>query len=118
MKKSKERMKVTSLDLQHDGQTATLLGACCLCEGTKGVRNLLSLRQKATMPGRGWGCLQCELPGDGAIAVVCDACLKRVQAGEPLKFACLDYVTTGKRIPIGDITGEHDHDYSRHPEIE
>jgi NMD protein affecting ribosome stability and mRNA decay len=28
-------------------------------------------------PGRGWGCVVCGVPSDGAVAVLCDACVER-----------------------------------------
>lgn len=87
------------------------LGPCCVCETTVNVRNILSLHTKAPIPGHGWGCVQCGLDADGALAVVCDACLEL-----PLKFACRGYPGKEGRIPIEDLTGEMEHDYVQHPE--
>ena len=87
------------------------LGPCCACGGTQNVRNILQLHQKGPTPGRGWGCVVCQLPMDGAIAVVCDHCL---DTKAPLKFACDDYPASGKRVPIETLTGTHDHDLAKH----
>jgi hypothetical protein len=52
------------------------LGPCCGCEVTTlGACNIVMLDKKAPVAGAGWGCLVCELPHDGAVAVLCDACL-------------------------------------------
>lgn len=85
------------------------LGPCCICETTIGVRNILMLRHKAPIAGHGWGCVVCNLPHDGAVAVVCDACV-----GQPLKFACRGYPSADGRIPIAELTGTHEHDTARH----
>ena len=52
-------------------------GPCCVCNG-KGptVRNFLLIEIKTPVPGTGWGCMICNLPADGAIAIVCDSCLE------------------------------------------
>jgi hypothetical protein len=85
------------------------LGPCCVCETTTDVHNVLMLRAKAPIAGHGWGCVVCDLPSDGAVAVVCDACV-----GQPLKFACRGYPASDGRIPIGELTGTHEHDLARH----
>lgn len=87
------------------------LGPCCVCETTKGVRNIINLDQKSPTPGRGWGCFACGLPADGANAVVCDACLEK-----PLRFACSGYPAEDGRVPIEQLAGRHEHDYMKHPE--
>lgn len=93
------------------------LGTCCLCETDKEVRNILSLPKKSPTPGAGWGCMICELPPDGAMAVVCDACLEQIRAGvaQP-KLACRGEAATGGRIPIEELQGEHAHVMARHVE--
>jgi len=92
------------------------LGACCACgvEDTT-VRNLLCLHQLAPVPGTGWGCLQCGQPQDGALAVVCDACL---MADTPLQYAILGPVGEGRRIRIGELKGTFDHDPRGRPELQ
>lgn len=98
------------------------LGNCCGCGKTgPAVRNLLSLRQKSPTPGRGWGCLQCGLPPDGAQAVLCDACMFRIHAGEAVeavvKEACRGYPRTDGRLPYGLLAGLHEHNLAMHPEV-
>lgn len=87
------------------------LGTCCGCGTLEGVRNILMLHQKSPMPGRGWGCMQCDLPFAGATAVVCDHCLE-----QPLKFACAGDDWKG-RVPIGTLKGYHLHDLTKHTEM-
>jgi|SRR5262245_6254884 len=88
------------------------LGPCCVCETTAGVRNVIPLDQKSPILGHGWGCFVCGLPANGATAVTCDACLEK-----PLKFACRGYPGKEGRIPVEELTGEHHHDYRKHPEM-
>lgn len=94
------------------------LGPCCICEGTKKVRNILHLHHKAPIAGRGWGCVVCHIPPDGAVAVICDHCLALYHAHKAeLKFACKGYPAIDGRVPIGDLQGEHEHDPKFHPEL-
>lgn len=88
------------------------LGPCCACPAVgPAVRNVLMLSQKAPMAGRGWACLLCNLPADGAIAVVCDACLETTA---PLTQACRGYPGEDGRVPIGDLEGSQQHDQAIH----
>ena len=93
------------------------LGPCCRCETTQGVRNILMLEHKSPIAGRGWGCLGCHLPQDGAVAVLCDGCMRlhHEGAGSPL-FACRGFPGTDGRCPIEALTGLHQHDMRYHPE--
>lgn len=90
------------------------LGPCCACGGRLNVRNIVTLSRRAPTPGRGWGCAQCGLPTDGAIAVVCDSCL---EGQVPLKQVCDGHPGDGKRVPIESVTVPFLHDLSRHPEL-
>lgn len=90
------------------------LGPCCACGGTENVRNILMLDKKSPMLGRGWGCVACGLPADGASAVVCDQCLEE---DRPLRYACRGYPGKDGRVEIGELQGEHEHDMSMHPEV-
>src|SRR6476659_4409564 len=86
------------------------LGPCCGCERTDGVKNVVMLHQRGVMPGRGWGCFVCGLPADGAVAVLCDACLGRAP-----KFACRGYPAEDGRVPVSDLPpGDFDHDARFH----
>lgn len=100
-----------------DGDENTDLGACCGCETTEGVRNIMCLEKKAVIAGHGWECFQCGLPSDGAVAVLCDECLEKYQANENfLKIACRGYPAIDGRIEIEKLTGGHGHDMSKHSE--
>lgn len=94
------------------------LGPCCICSKRgEDVRNLIMLDEKAPVPGTGWGCVVCDLPQDGALAVLCDECWRRFDAGEvELLYACKGYAGEGERIAIEALEGQHRHDRSRHPE--
>jgi hypothetical protein len=93
------------------------LGPCCVCEKTgPDVRNIIMLDLESPTPGRGWGCFACGLPLNGAIAVVCDACLERLGQDLELKFACRGYPGKDGRIPIGELTQEFHHNVLKHPE--
>jgi hypothetical protein len=87
------------------------LGPCCICLGERGVRNVICLHFKAVVPGRGWGCVVCDLPADGAVAVVCNDCIDDWQAGAAsLRYACRGYPATDGRVPIEALTVPHEHD--------
>lgn len=96
------------------------LGPCCICRGTgEDVRNVIMLKKKAPIPGKGWGCLQCGLPMDGAAAVLCDFCLMtyRARGEEILKYVCRGYPASDGRVAIQTLsTTEFDHDLTKHPD--
>ena len=94
------------------------LGPCCICESPKRVRNIIQLYKKSPKPGRGWGCLVCGLPSDGAVAVLCDPCFEQYRVGQAiLKYACRGYPAKDGRVPISFLAGEHKHDLKLHPEV-
>jgi hypothetical protein len=75
----------------------TDLGACCACGTFRNVRNVVMLPFRAPEPGKGWGCVLCHLPNDGAVAVLCDDC----QHYGILPFRiCLGYPGDNKRLPM------------------
>lgn len=77
-------------------------GPCCNC-GVEGrqVRNVIFLPYESPSPGMGWGCFVCNLPPNGAIAVMCDGCL---DAEAPILYACLGRPAEGKgRVPLSEI---------------
>ena len=95
------------------------LGPCCAgrrgaAEGAQ-VRAVLLLDRKSPEPGKGWGCVVCGLPPDGASAVLCDDC---AAAGRDPVEACLGYPHEGRRLPLDQLGAPHEHDPSRHPEME
>jgi hypothetical protein len=88
-------------------------GPCCACEKDEGeIKNIVMLNQKGPMSGKGWGCLVCGLPPEGAVASLCDECM---ELGRPIKYAIADFETKA-RVPIESLGAEHDHDWSKHPE--
>lgn len=93
------------------------LGPCCNC-GAIGdlVRNIITMPFTAPQPGTGWGCMQCGLPGNGAIVVLCDNCLESHQRGEfKIVTVCDGLAYEGKRIAIKDYQYQiFKHDLRRH----
>lgn len=96
------------------------LGSCCTC-GNKGpaVRNVIMLPKLAPERGKGWGCVICDLPSDGASAVLCDACMEAYHAGRvKLKYAISGYPQDDVRVPIEMLKGKFDHDVAMHHQYE
>jgi hypothetical protein len=88
------------------------LGPCCGCGASEGVRSVMMLDRRGPTPGRGWGCLVCNLPADGAIAVLCDRC---VVEDKPIRFVCRGYSATDGRIPVEGFRNEpFHHDEAAH----
>lgn len=72
-------------------------GPCCACRRHDvPVPNMVMLPWRAPIPGTGWGCVTCQLPPDGAVAVLCDACL---ESHAPIRDCCLGYAMTWERSP-------------------
>lgn len=110
-----EEMADQETTIEDELSQSETLGPCCNCEATAGVRNIVSLHKKSPIPGRGWGCLVCGLPMDGAITVLCDGCLAKFhQRGEEPRLACRGYPAHDGRVPIGELTGTHQHDMRKH----
>jgi hypothetical protein len=73
---------------------------CCSCLRIRpGVRNFIMLTQRGPVPGVGWGCIPCGLPSAGAMAVLCDGCLKRGRSAR--------YVLGGQRVGQGPLRPAH-----------
>lgn len=95
---------MSAADFTHD------FGPCCTCGTTEGVTNIVMLSQRGPTPGKGWGCVVCDLPADGALAVLCDDCLEK-----PIRSVCDGYPKEGKRTPVEELPpGEFDHDAAKH----
>lgn len=94
-----------------NGNGDAIIGRCCACGQRKQLRNIMMLPVKAPMIGRGWGCVVCGLSNDGAIAVLCDACL---EVDAEILYACDGYAKDEGRIPIDALTEVHRHDESKH----
>lgn len=93
-------------------------GTCCVCEmGDMEDCGLVQLGYKMESES-GWGCLQCGLPMEGAIAVVCSDCYDKY--GEKIEDQ-IKYLIDGKkgRIPVPPVENRvpHEHDLSLHPEV-
>lgn len=88
------------------------LGACCACR-TRGatVRNIVMLPKRAPVAGTGWGCVTCRVPADGAIAVVCDACM---EADRPILDVCFGYAPRNERVSIATVTEVFEHKAGLH----
>lgn len=115
-----------AIDPNEDPMEEIDLGPCCICEQTgPDVRNMITLNRYAPVPGTGWGCVVCGLFPNGAIAVVCDACIRAHAAaspdGEPLevKYVCYGYPAHGERMLISHLSSERfEHDLALHVEID
>ncbi len=92
------------------------LGPCCACgkPHDETVRNIVTLDRRAPVAGTGWGCLQCGLPMDGALAVVCDCCL---ESDADLKEVACGQLGEKQRVALEKVTGPFEHDMSKHPEM-
>jgi hypothetical protein len=76
---------------------------------------VITLDLKSPEPGIGcWGCLTCGLPQAGAVAVLCDECLKKSN-GYPTR-ACLGSPAENRRIAVTELTTPYGHDMSKHSE--
>lgn len=92
------------------------LGRCCECGTPKHVRNLIALDRLAPVPGTGWGCAGCGLAANGAIAALCDECIKK--AIDPTwhpKMVCHGYPLAKTRCRWEDTSGSWKHDPEQHP---
>jgi hypothetical protein len=76
------------------------------------------LSRRCLVPGHGWGCAICNLPADGAVAVLCIECEPIYHAdASALRFACRGYPASEGRVPINELPTEHfDHDLNKHDE--
>ena len=109
-------------DPDYADEEALDLGACCRCgKHDSSVRNLINLSRRTSIPGTGWGCMVCNLPLDGASAIVCDECLEEVALQGPasLRYAIHGYPTAKERIEIDKLPpGEFKHTKEMHERYE
>lgn len=90
------------------------LGSCCACgREDETCRNIVMLSVRAPVPGAGWGCVVCGLPLDGAIAVLCDACMKAKR--EP-KWVVYGMAASGERVLLSTCVGVFEHREEMHVE--
>jgi len=103
-------------DPDYDEAEALPTGTCCMClkEEDATVRNFITIEKRAPVPGTGWGCVVCRLPSDGAVAVVCDECLPKLEAGEGLKEVILGFPAYRERFPYEKLQGDFKHTQELH----
>lgn len=95
------------IDLSEEEDGPIMIGPCCACRRTDvELRNLVMLHVRAPVLGTGWGCVVCGLPSDGALAIVCDACLEE---DRPIVDAIEGYATKGQRVPRDTLTVPFEH---------
>lgn len=98
-------------------------GPCCVCAGSP-ARVILHLPFEAPFGFQGWGCIACDLPLRGAVALICERCAGEAKANgqlPDLTHICAGfYLMQGKRVPMPPpadrVLFEHDRD--QHPEME
>jgi len=101
-----------SADGPHDFEPVT--GPCCQCLTITLLRNVMFIHQRGPSPGKGWGCMICNLPSDGAVALMCDRCAQAPLRAPP-KFVCTGYMKDGERTPYDTLSTEpFDHDLTMH----
>lgn len=92
-----------------------IFGPCCACGENNGAYNIILLDRKAPQPGTGWGCIDCGLPQDGAIALVCDDCFA---ADHVIRYVIDGRLYSGRRVSLADLPADaFAHDPDRHGEL-
>lgn len=90
-------------------------GSCCICEtSTLDVRNIIQLDYKVKSESA-WGCFKCGLPAEGAVAIVCDACIEK-HGDDTEKHIRFLMDSAERRIPVPpeEERVPHEHDLSYH----
>ncbi len=93
------------------------LGRCCICEKAGDITLIVTLPRRCVVPGHGWGCFECGLPSDGAMAVICRECepIYLADHDTALRFFCRSYPGSEGRISIDELPEDHfDHDEAKH----
>lgn len=95
-------------------------GTCCVCGKPDAEHNLFQMDYKNPVKSEsGWGCVVCDLPAEGAVAVVCDACLN--EHGSESIFDRINTFMDGpnRRILVPEAKRQipHKHDLSKHNEL-
>lgn len=104
------------------------LGSCCICESEEKVFNLIMLPYKGPPGSNGWGCVACNLPPQGAMAVICEKCgYDLIENNEDFQLTIsqkVKFIVGGSgpqdniRVPFDVSKAEvFDHNYSLHPEV-
>lgn len=94
------------------------LGACCVCNTTQGVVNIVTLSRRLPewLQGQnlGWGCFKCNLPQDGIVAVYCGKC---IEEGDEAIYGRLGGKRANERIKLNNFPFiPFEHDLKHHPE--
>lgn len=88
------------------------LGTCCACGQDKpDVWSFVTLGKLAPVPGTGWGCFECLLPGNGALAVVCADCMEK---GAEIRWAISGWAAERGRVEVGLLRGTFGHQMEYH----
>lgn len=88
------------------------LGECCACGKTGiSVRNIVSMPAEAPVPGTGWGCVVCDLPTNGALAVICDECHEMMR---PILRVCVGSPGNNSRVDYDEKLPAFGHDHTKH----
>jgi hypothetical protein len=98
------------------------VGRCCACDLVGELPNLMMLAHRGpeSAAGKGWGCVVCGLPADGAMAAVCRRCIPddwqpgQPQPGGEIRFACTGYVGEPGRVPLAELSESFEHDHAKH----
>ncbi len=85
----------------HD-EGITIAGPCCACRQERTLRNIVCMAFQGPLNahGKGWGCVVCGLPTDGAIAVVCDDCR---ESAAPILDVCSGYAADPGRAEAASL---------------
>lgn len=95
------------------------LGSCCICQTKFGVSTILMLDRRAPQGGRGWGCVVCGLPNDGAVVVLCDGCTELYEAGATPIYVCVGYPADDQRALYAELPDvPFGHDPAKHADEE
>lgn len=93
-------------------------GTCCACESEMEICGIVQLDYKVESES-GWGCVQCGLSTEGAMAIVCGDCYDKY--GEDIEDQ-IKYLMNGKKgrisVPPVENRVTHEHNLSLHPEYE
>lgn len=110
-----KRRKPTEAVFTEDEARGIDLGACCYCGTVVGVVVIVNMDGRCPILGRGWGCLVCELPPHGAVAVLCDPCAARMERGEVTpRMICTGYPSRDGRTAVEAMQGSYRHDTGKH----
>jgi hypothetical protein len=111
-------------DMEKLARGVINFGPCCICErppsSTLNVNTMMMMDFIGPQDFQGWGCLLCNLPSVGAIAVLCDDCAKKGETEEiHVKYISGGkYVAERERILLETFNRvPHVHNRRKHPEI-